>query len=45
MGFTEDVEIKDEVNQILAILSRFDRELQHIVRLKIFGDYTLVGAP
>lgn len=35
-----DVATKDEARKILEVLSRFDRDIQQIVRLKIYGDYT-----
>ncbi|GAA0433354.1 ECF family RNA polymerase sigma factor SbrI [Lentibacillus halophilus] len=38
--FTLDVETKDDVERVLEVLSQFDRELQQIVRLKAYAEYT-----
>ncbi|WLD94670.1 RNA polymerase sigma factor [Alkalihalobacillus sp. AL-G] len=38
--FTVDVETKEHAELVLKELARFDQELQHIVRLKIYGQYT-----
>ncbi|NBJ70697.1 sigma-70 family RNA polymerase sigma factor [Roseburia sp. 1XD42-34] len=38
--FTLDVETKEEARKVLEVLSRFERELQQIIRLKIYGEYT-----
>ncbi|WP_374066950.1 RNA polymerase sigma factor [Paraliobacillus sp. JSM ZJ581] len=38
--FTLEVEKKNEMRKILEVLSQFDREIQQIIRLKTYGEYT-----
>ncbi len=38
--FMWELETKEEVNQVLELMSRFQYDIQQIVRLKIYADYT-----